>query len=197
MEENKKPENMTVYRKKGMTVLGGILSLLLAASLIALITVAYILTPEETIKDVKTFIIIAYVGVGIASFVLLLFAVLNFNNLRYPVILATDEKGIYDYSGFVHGGFIPWDDILKITGGGRKIEAFLDVLEDGSLTDVKIELRNYKLTFANRSGLWRALYYMTGFGCVKLRTLCSALSKKNTYALLSERLNYYTQNLKD
>lgn len=111
---------MTVYRKKGMTVLGGILSLLLAASLIALITVAYILTPEETIKDVKTFIIIAYVGVGIASFVLLLFAVLNFNNLRYPVILATDEKGIYDYSGFVHGGFIPWDGISTITGGGQK-----------------------------------------------------------------------------
>ena len=194
MESNSKPENMTVYRKRGMTALGGILSLLLAASLIALVTVAYILTPEETIKDVKTSIIIAFVGVGIASFVLLLFAVLNFNNLRYPIILATDEKGIYDCSGFVHCGFIPWDDISKITGGGRKIETFLDILEDGSLTDVKIELKNYKRTFASRSKLWRALFLLSGFGCAKVRTLCSPLSKKQTYALLCERLAYYTAN---
>lgn len=194
MERISKPENLTVYRKKGLTVLGGLLSLLLAAALITFITVAYLMTPEETVKEVKTSVIIAFTGVGIGAFFLISNTALCLYNLRYPVILATDEKGIYDYSGFIHCGFIGWNDILEITGCGNRAEAFIDLFENGSLTEVKIELRNRKATFANRSKLWTALFIMSGFGTVRIRTMCSPLSKKITYALLNERLKYYTES---
>jgi len=171
MERISKPENLTVYRKKGLTVLGGLISLLLAAALITFITVAYLMTPEETVKEVKTSLIIAFTGVGIGAFFLISNTALCLYNLRYPVILATDEKGIYDYSGFIHCGFIGWNDISEITGCGNRAEAFIDLFENGSLTEVKIELKNRKATFANRSKLWTALFIMSGFGTVRISTM--------------------------
>ena len=62
------------------------------------------------------------------------------------------------------------------------------------MQSLKIELKNRKATFANRSKLWTALFIMSGFGTVRIRTMCSPLSKKITYALLNERLKYYTES---
>lgn len=192
METTSIPENLKVYRKKWLTALGGVIFLIIAAALAGIFIFAYMQTDEATIRDIKSELIISFVGIDICSLILIIYAVLCFNNLRYPLILATDEKGIYDYSGFVHGGFINWNDIRQITGS-RLIENILDVFNDNTPPHVKIELKNYKRTFANRSGLWRTLFFLSGYGCVRIRTFCSPLSRRNTLKLLNERLTYYTE----
>lgn len=191
MENNKAPENLTVYRKKGLTLFGGIAFLLWAVVIIGLFVFAYIKT-GDTDAETKNAMVIALVGVVIFSSVMVINAALCFNNLRYRCILAADEKGLYDYSGFVHSGFIPWEDIQHIHGGGRKIEAFADLLVEGTPNSVKIDLKNYRRTFANRGRLWLFIYVLSGFGCTKIHTFCSPVSKKQTYALLTERYDYYT-----
>lgn len=193
METTAKPENLTVYRKKWLTALGGIIYLIVALAFIGVLIAAYYLTDEATLKELKTEIIISFVGVGICSFILIVYSALCFLNLRYPVILATDEKGLYDYSGFIHGGFISWSDIRQITGS-TIIGGLVDVFADNASPHVKVELKNYRLTFANRNRFWKIIFLLSGFGCLSIRTLCSPLSRRNTLNLLNERLAYYTAN---
>lgn len=186
-----KPENLTVYRKRDLTVFAAVLWLAGAAAIEGLILFAYFKSADQ-LPEEKSAVIICLIGVSIVSAIMIVNSALCFNNLRYPCILATDEKGIYDYSGYIHSGFISWDDIESISGS-QKIEAFLDLLADSQPPSVKIELKNPRATFANRNIIWKIAFIFTSFGCVNIRTICSPLSRRETNKLLCERLAYYTE----
>lgn len=190
MEATKKPENLSVLRKKGLTVVIATLWLILGIALEGLFAAAYFLNSDG---GSGVYILICFIGSTVFSAVMFTYSALYFRNLAYPVILASDEKGLYDYSGFLHCGFIPWEDIAKISGPNN-LEAVFNTALEGYSPAVIIELKDNSEVIKRHGKLWRVAFYLTGFGCIKIRTFFSPLSRKQTDAAICERFLYYADD---
>jgi len=189
MEKVTKPENITVYRKRALTALAACGWVLAGAAFVAVMVAAFIKTRDTENAAAAT----ACLVFGcIFAFIMIVNGALCFNNLRFPVLVYTDEKGFYDYSGFVHCGFVAWSDIELITCGNT----VSDLLEaaSGDAPGIRLWLKNPKNSFKDRNKLWKIAYIFSESGCVKVRTLCSKVKKKELYGLINARFAYYALN---
>lgn len=177
-----KPENLYLRRNAFLTVLAAVIWLALCALFIFLA----VMFDKEKLFDSLTDAILFYVADGFFCAVMLVNAILNLLNLRRKFIIYTDEKGIYHYSGFVHLGFIPWEEIGEITC----TNAAWALLNDGAP-----RLRIYP---KNPDAFWKKLSFIKRFGVasggagIKVRTLGTRVKPQALGNALLERKNYYT-----
>lgn len=181
MEKTLKPQDLFIRRKRWLTAIGAGICFAFAAALVTLFTVTALkFTTEE--DNLFTFLCLC---AAVFGFSFLLLAALNIRNLFFSCLLTADEKGIYNYSGLFHYGFISWSDVEQIS----KDATWLDIL-DNEAPNIRIVIKDFK---AYRRGLsfgkkWILFWNLS---TVKIFTLCSQIKKRELCALLEERLNYY------
>lgn len=190
MEKQIKPENLYIRRNRLLTAIGAGICFIIAAALV----VAYAVAAVKFPPDDYTLFVCLCVCDGLSGFAFLLIAILNFRNLFFPYLLAADEKGIYDYSGYIHAGFIGWEEISGIKGEADGAVrgfgfAFVRVLNimDGEPPKLLINLKDAK---AFKNTLTRKITYLFR-SCITVPTLCAQCKNSELAALLKERLAYY------
>lgn len=184
MEKLTKPENLFIARKKWLNALAALVFLAFGAVIAIVLPLGLVKRPPD---DLSTMILLCIGSAVLAAYSLLL-AALNMRNLFFPYILTSDEKGIYNYSGLLHFGFIKWEDIASI----GQDSTIMDVLDNDSphLTIFVNDLKEYKraLTLGKRQ-----LLFWSG-GNIKVYTLCSQIKRKQLGELLENSLRYYKQS---
>ena len=108
--------------------------------------------------------------------------------VQFPVILTADEKGVYNYSGFFHFGFVTWQEI----GGFTKEAAVLDML-DSDTPSIKISVKNFN-AFKRKQSFYRKWLLFWSLGEIKIHTLCSQIPRKQLLTLLCDMLGYYSHS---
>lgn len=187
MEKVTKPENIVVYRRRTLTAIAACVWILAGAGFAAVMIAAFItMRNTETAKEATACLVFG----SIFGAIMFVNGAFCFSNLRYPYIAYTDEKGFYDYSGFIHCGFVAWSDIELVTCGNT-VSDLLDAAA-GDSPGIRLWLKSAKNSFKNRNKLWKIAYIFSESGCVKVRTLCSKIRKKEFYALIIERFTYYS-----
>lgn len=180
MEKLTKPQNLYIRRNRALTAAAAFAFLAFAVALAALLPLGLIKYPPE--KDILIPLIIGNSFIIFISFCL---GALNFRNLFFPFLLTADEKGVYNYSGYFHFGFIDWEDILSFT----KDATWLDLLDD-DMPSLKIYLKNFK-AYRSTLSFYKKWQLFWSFGDIKIYTLCSQIKRKQLYVLLDEMLKYY------
>ena len=181
MEKQIKPENLFIARKRWLTAIA-------AAAFLAVGIALAVAFPLAVIKylpsdDLRIYLIVCAVLLTAESLYL---GVLNLRNLFFPYILTADEKGVYNYSGFFHFGFVAWQEI----GGFTKEAAVLDML-DSDTPSIKIYLKNFK-AFKRKQSFYRKWLLFWSLGEIKIHTLCSQIPRKQLLTLLCDMLVYYS-----
>ena len=172
MEKQIKPENLYIARKRWLTAIA-------AAAFLAVGIALAVAFPLAVIKYLPSVLLTAeslYLGV------------LNLRNLFFPYILTADEKGVYNYSGFFHFGFVTWQEI----GGFTKEAAVLDML-DSDTPSIKISVKNFN-AFKRKQSFYRKWLLFWSLGEIKIHTLCSQIPRKQLLTLLCDMLGYYSHS---
>lgn len=181
MEKQTKPENLFIGRKRLITAIATFAWLGFGVTLAVATPLAMFKYPPDN-ERTKTLLIIA---LSLWGAVCLLYGVLNLRNLFFPYILTADEKGIYNYSGLFHYGFIAWEDVE----GFSKDATVLDIM-DGDPPCLRIFVKDFK-KYKGGISLYRKLMLLFG-GCnIKIYTICSQIKRKELYRLLNNMLCYY------
>lgn len=180
MEKQTKPENIYIRRNRALTAIAALAFFALGAGIAIVFWLAIIKTPPA--EDIYTLLVIS---VSFAVAVTLYMAVLNIRNLFFPFLLTADEKGVYNFSGFFHYGFIAWDIIESFS----KDAAILDFLENES-PHVKIYIKDFK-NYKKSINFYRKWLLFWNGGNVKIFTLTSQIKKMELLTLLEASLSYY------
>ncbi len=183
MEKQIRPDNLFVARKKGLTALAAVI--FAAVGLFSLI--AFPLTITKFPTEDRTVMILLCIAFPIISVYALIISALNIRNLFFRYVLTADEKGIYNYSGFFHYGFLSWEDISSV----NKEATILDFL-DNEAACIRISLTDPK-EYKRAQPFGRKWLLFWGGGNVKIYTLCSRVRKKQLCGLLDYSYGYYRQ----
>lgn len=183
MEKQIKPENLFIRRKRLLTALAAAIFLAFGITLAVVFPLAVIKRPPP--DDVRIYLIISITAITVLC---LYMGVLNARNLFFPYLLTADEKGVYNYSGFFHFGFVKWEDIESFC----KDPTWLDVL-DSETPSIRIYLRDFKEFKKTLSFYKKWLLYWSGSN-IKIYTLTSQIKRKQLLMLLDEMLRYYGAN---
>ncbi len=165
-----------ITRKRWLTAVAAIVWAAVTAGLIALVYVASKKAGAPTVPVIVATVFFGSIG--------LVNCALCVRNLFFRFAIVIDDSGIYDFTGFVHCGFVPWGDIEGVDAGGLLADF---VLEDGAPT-VRLPLKLPKATFAGKNFLWKAAYVLTQSPYVKLRTMGANVKKGELAALIKTRL---------
>lgn len=180
MERQIKPENLFVRRNRLITALGAFIFLAVGITLAVVFPLAITRRPPE--EDI---FIELTVGMSCIIIVCIYLGVLNARNLFFPFLLTADEKGVYNYSGFFHYGFVPWEDI----NGFTKDSTMLDLL-DNDAPSIKIFIKDLK-SYKKKTGFCKKWLLFWSGSNIKVYTLCSQIKKKELLKLLDNSLKYY------
>ncbi|MDE6441845.1 MAG: hypothetical protein K2L12_03715 [Clostridia bacterium] len=181
MEKPTKPQDLYIGRNRLLTAIATFVWLASGVTLAVVTPLAMVKYPPES-EQTKTLLIIA---LSLWGAVCLLYGILNLRNLFFHYILTADEKGIYNYSGLFHYGFISWEDVE----GFSKEATVLDVM-DGDPPCLRIFVKDFK-KYKSGISLYRKMMLLFG-GCnIKIYTLCSQIKRKELYRLLNNMLSYY------
>jgi len=178
-----KPENLYIRRNRALPVLAAEV----CVAVCALFIVLSIIFDRENLFDGLGDAIWFYVAVGFFGTGLLVIAVLNLMNLKQKFVIYTDEKGIYHYSGFVHLGFIPWEEIGEITCLSGAAAVFLN--------DSSARLRIFP---KDAQAFWKKLSFLKRFGLgfggngIKVHTFGTRVKPQALGAALLQLRDYYT-----
>ena len=178
-----KPENLFIERRRGLTALAAVI--FAAVGLFCLI--AFPLTITKFPTEDRTVMILLCIAFPIISVYALIISALNIRNLFFRYVLTADEKGIYNYSGFFHYGFLSWEDISSV----NKEATILDFL-DNEAACIRISLTDPK-AYKRAQPFGRKWLLFWGGGNVKIYTLCSRVKKKQLCGLLDYSHGYYRQ----
>ena len=181
MEKPTKPQDLFIGRNRLLTAVAMIAFFALG---IASAVVAPLAAAESAAEDgqIKIMLIIA---LSILCAICILYGVLNLRNLFFPYILTADEKGIYNYSGLFHYGFIEWKDIQSFA----KNSTILDVL-DSEQPCLRIYVKDFK-KYKSEIPFFKKMILVFGGGNLRIYTLCSQIKKKEFFQLLNNMLSYY------
>lgn len=180
MEKRIKPVNLFIRRKRFFTAVAAFIFSAVGVALAVVFALAVSKNPPA--DDIRIFL---YVAIACVVFICLYLGVLNVRNLFFPYLLTTDEKGIYNYSGYFHYGFVPWSEIEEIAGYTTLLDLF-----DNDAPNIKLfikDLKSYKKTIS----LYKKNLLFWGGGNVKIFTLCSQIKKNELLKLLDISLKYY------
>ena len=114
MEKQTKPENIYIRRNRILTALAALAFLALAAGIAIVFWLTVLKNPPA--EDIFTLLVIS---LSCAVAVALYMAVLNIRNLFFPFLLTTDEKGVYNCSGFFHYGFKRENSTMSVLPSDR------------------------------------------------------------------------------
>lgn len=178
-----KPENLFIERRRGLTALAAVF--FAAVGLFCLIAFPLVITKFPT--EDRTVMILLCVVFPIISVYALIISALNIRNLFFPYVLTADEKGVYNYSGFFHYGFLSWEDISSV----NREATILDFL-DNEAACIRISLTDPK-AYKRVQPFGRKWLLFWGGGNVKIYTLCSRVKKKQLCGLLDYSHGYYRQ----
>lgn len=178
-----KPENLFIERRRGLTALAAVF--FAAVGLFCLIAFPLVITKFPT--EDRTVMILLCVAFPIISVYALIISALNIRNLFFPYVITADEKGIYNYSGFFHYGFLSWEDISSV----NREATILDFL-DNEAACIRISLTDPK-EYKRVQPFGRKWLLFWGGGNVKIYTLCSRVKKKQLCGLLDYSHGYYRQ----
>lgn len=179
----KKPTEMYLLRRRKLTV---IISLAILAAAAALPLVEWFVLSDLVVDGFTQLFAVTLVW----SFIVLIFAALNFRNAFYPYIIAADERGIYNYSGLIHGGFIAWSDIERISFG--RMHNVADVIDAayGNLPCITITLNN-KREFRSRQNIFKRLVFAFSDGDIKIHTFMAKAKRKDVCEAIYEFSRHY------
>lgn len=181
MEKSIKPDNLIIARKRGLTAFAAAVFIVLGLFFgIGGPIGLYRFLPEDNYV-----LILLAIAFALIALDLLLVGALNIRNLFFPCLLTADEKGIYNYSGLFHYGFISWSDIEQIS----KDATWLDIL-DNEAPNIRIVIKDFK-AYSRGLSFGKKWILFWNLSTVKIFTLCSQIKKRELCALLEERLNYY------
>lgn len=180
MEKQVKPENLFVRRNRGITALCAFVFLGIGITLAVVFPLAVIRHPPE-----ENIFVTLTVGMSLIIAFCLYLGVLNARNLFFPYLLTADEKGIYNYSGYFHFGFIKWEDIASF----GKDPTILDVL-DNETPSIRIYVRDFAAYKKTLSFIKKWQLFWSGSN-IKIYTICSRIKRKQLIALLDDMLKYY------
>lgn len=180
MEKQTKPENLFIRRNRALTAVAafGFFAFGIALAIVFPLAVIKNLPDDDILVDLV-------VGTSLITFLCLFLGALNARNLFFPFILTADEKGIYNYSGYFHYGFVPWAEIEAFTKGAT----ILDVL-DSDTPSIKIFLKDLKSYKKTISFYKKWLLFWSGCN-IKVYTMCSQINKRELLGLLDSSLKYY------
>lgn len=181
MEKPVKPENLFIGRKRWLTAIAAFICFAFGLTLVILTPIAVKLHPPED-GQAKVMLI---AGTAVIGALCIFYGILNFRNLFFPYLLTADEKGVYNYSGLFHYGFIGWEDIENFT----KDPTILDLL-DSDQPCLKIYLKDFKAYKTGLSLYRKAMLFFGGCG-IKIYTMCSQIKRKELFRLLSDMNSYY------
>lgn len=180
-----KPRNLYLRRSAALTVLAAALCLA-CGGLFVFLAVYF---NGENLFDDEVDAIIFYVCDGFFCAVMLVCAALYFRNLTRKFVIYTDEKGIYHYSGFVHLGFIPWEEI----GGITCVNGVLAFLDNTS--------PRLRIIPKNPDAFWKKLHFIKRYAlismsgaCIKVRTFGTHVKPAALCTALNYQRDYYTAN---
>lgn len=181
MERPVKPENLFIGRKRWIPAVIGFALLVFGLALAIFVPIGLSKYPPEDEQTAKYLIVCTC----ILSPVSILYAVLNLKNLFFPYLLTADEKGVYNYSGFFHYGFIAWEDIDGFTNNAT----VLDVM-DGEQPCLRIFVKDFKKYKSGLSLYRKSILFFSGSN-IKIFTTCSQIKRKELYRLLKNMHSYY------
>ncbi len=180
-----KPENLYLRRNSALTAFAAVLCLAVCGLLVFLA----VFINSENIFDDTVDAVIFYAAIAVLCAIMLVYAVLYFINLTRKFVIYTDEKGIYHYSGFVHLGFIPWEEIGEI-----KCLSHAQRILTNSSSRLIILPRGQQNFFGKLSFLQR--YALIAFGAsIKVHTLGTRANTEALCAALVQRHDYYTTQI--
>lgn len=143
--------------------------------------------------------ILTAICAGVMAAISLIGAALEIRNLFYPYLLTADEKGVYDYSGFRHAGFISWRDIAGIEGendgAARGVSAALIRFFDyanGDAGKIALNLKDLK-AYKRALNPFVRITRIFDSGVI-INASCADVKRSEIIAMLAERLAYYGNN---
>lgn len=181
MEKLTKPQNIYVKRNRFLSVIAGVLWLILTAGLA---TLCFYILPVYAELENFTDIILMYFAGCFFTATGIIYVVLSFRNATIEYVIYTDEKGLYHYSGFVHLGFIPWEDIGDILCHGM----FWVLADNG--TRIQIIPKNAEIFWRKLSRFKRFMLAMTYYR-ITVKTLFTNVKAQHLYPLLKDSVRYY------
>ena len=180
-----KPQNLYLRRNAALTVLSAVIWLLLCALFVFL----GVMFDKENLFDSNADAILFYVCDGFICAAMLAYAVLNLLNLRRKFVIYTDEKGVYHYSGFIHLGFIPWEEIGEIACVNG-LWAFLD----NTSPRLRIIPKDPNAFWKKLNFIKRYALISMGGASIKVRTFGTHVRAEALGAALIYQRDYYTAN---
>ena len=181
MEKPTKPQNIYVKRNRFLSVLAGVFWIILTAGIA---TLSFYIIPTFAELEKLTDQILMYFAGCFFTVVGLIYIVLSFRNAAIEYVIYTDEKGLYHYSGFVHLGFIAWEDIGDIICHGM----FWVVVDNG--TRIQIIPKNPNAFWYKLSKLKRFILGLTYYR-ITVKTLFTNVKAQELYPLLKDSIKYY------
>lgn len=195
MEKPLKPNDMFIRRKRVFNAIAAAIFIAVAVLFIILTVLSF----KGYLGWTKTELVIESICAGVMTAISLTGAALEIRNLFYPYLLTADEKGVYDYSGFRHAGFISWRDIAGIEdendGAARGVSAALIRFFDytgGDAGKIVLNLKNYKAYKRALNPIARITRIFDSG--VIINASCADAKRSEIIAMLTERLAYYGNN---
>lgn len=133
--------------------------------------------------------ILLFVGSLIWGIVAIVLFALTLRNALNPYILYANADGVYDYSGFIHGGFIAWSDIGCIALGKGGVADIVNTL-DGNAPCIRIYFKDAD-DYLTRTKFLRRILIILGGGCIMVRTTFAKAKRREVYAMLVDFAGHY------